>query len=178
MRTLKIPALRISIAMCVLLSVYEGCASAQGALVASIGKVYGGSAQISSGTWAVAIGGAGAHSIGSELEFSRIGHFTDQTGQESKIYSLMASVYVAVPIHSVRPYGIFGYGFVRQRTAASTGALLSNLSNNDVGYSAGGGVTYKFSRGAGVRADLRHFKVRKANGLSFQRFMVGIVLGG
>jgi hypothetical protein len=47
-----------------------------------------------------------------------------------------------------------------------------------VGYSAGGGVTYKFSRAAGVRADWRHFKVRKANGLSFQRIMVGIVLGG
>jgi opacity protein-like surface antigen len=164
--------------MCGLLYACGNSAFAQGTLVASIGKVYGGSAQTGSRTWAVAIGGSGAHSIGSELEFSRIGHFIDRTGQDSKIYSLMASVYVAVPIHSIRPYGIFGYGFIRQRTTASTGALLSNLSNNDVGYSAGGGVTYKFSRGAGVRADLRHFKVRKANGLSFQRFMVGIVLGG
>ena len=71
-----------------------------------------------------------------------------------------------------------GYGFIRQRTADSTGSALSNLSNNDVGYNAGGGVTFKFSRAAGVRADLRHFKVRKSDGLSFQRLMVGIVLGG
>jgi hypothetical protein len=38
-------------------------------------------------------------------------------------------------------------------------------------------VTVKFSKVAGVRADLRHFKVRKSEGLSFQRFTVGIVLG-
>jgi opacity protein-like surface antigen len=170
--------LKISVAICALLYVCEGSVFAQSMLVASIGKVYGGSAQISSSTWAVGIGGGGARGIGSELEFSRAGHFTDRTGQESKIYSLMASVLLTVPVHAIRPYGIFGYGFVRQRTSASTGAILSNLSNNDVGYSAGGGVTYQFSRAAGVRADLRHFKVRKANGLSFQRFMVGIVLGG
>ena len=78
----------------------------------------------------------------------------------------------------MKPYAIFGYGFIRQRTETSTGSVLSNLSNNDVGYNVGGGVTYKFSRAAGVRVDLRHFKVRKADGLSFQRIMVGIVLGG
>jgi opacity protein-like surface antigen len=170
--------LKISMAICALLYASEGSLFAQGMLVASIGKAYGGSAQTSSGMWAVGIGGGGAHSIGSELEFSRASHFTDRTGQQSNIYTLMASVLLTVPIHAIRPYGIFGYGFVRQRTAASTGAILSNLSNNDVGYGAGGGVTYQFSRAAGVRADLRHFKVRKANGLSFQRFMVGIVLGG
>ena len=156
---------------------YGRTASAQGTLVASLGKVYGGAVQTSSGTWAVAIGGAGANRVGSELEFSRTSHLTDQSGQDTKRYTLMASIYVAVPLHNIRPYGIFGYGFIRQRSAQSTGALLSNLSNNDVGYSVGGGVTYKFTRSLGVRADLRHFKVRKAAGLSFQRFMVGIVLG-
>jgi len=29
-----------------------------------------------------------------------------------------------------------------------------------------------------VRGDLRHFKVRKADGLSFQRVMIGLVFGG
>jgi opacity protein-like surface antigen len=161
-----------------LLCLCERSAFAQGMLVASLGKVYGGEVQKSSGTWAVGVGGGGAHGIGSELEFSRTSHLTDQSGQDTKLYSLMASLFVAVPIHSVRPYGIFGYGFIRQRSAQSTGALLSNLSNNDVGYSIGGGVTYHFSRSAGVRADLRHFKVRKAAGLGYQRFLVGFVLGG
>jgi opacity protein-like surface antigen len=157
---------------------FEGGAAAQGMLVGSIGRAYGGDAQKSAGTFAIGLGGGGAHSIGSELEFSQTSHFTDLSGNESKVLSLMASIFLSVPAGPVRPYGLFGYGFIRQRTEASTGFVLSNLSNNDVGYNAGVGVTYKFSRGAGVRADLRHFKVRKSNGLSFQRFMVGIVLGG
>jgi len=171
-------AIRISIVVVAVLCSHGRTASAQGTLVASLGRVFGSSVQTSSGTWALGIGGSGAHSIGSELEFSRTSHLTDQTGQDTKLYSLMASVYVAVPIQKVRPYGIFGFGFIRQRTAARTGGVLSNLSNNDVGYSVGGGVTYKFTNSLGVRADLRHFKVRTAAGLGFQRFMVGIVLGG
>lgn len=173
MRTLK-----ISMAICACCWIFEGTAAAQGMLVASVGKLFGGDTQNSSRTYAIGVGGGGAHSIGSELEFSQTSHFTDLTGAESKVLSLMASVYVMVPAGHVKPYGIFGFGFIRQRTASSTGSALSNLSNNDVGYSAGGGVTYQFSRRAGVRGDLRHFKVRKADGLSFQRIMVGIVLGG
>ena len=90
----------------------------------------------------------------------------------------MPSLFVAAPIGKVRPYGIFGFGFIRQRTETSTGGVLANLSDNDVGYNIGAGVTYQFSRGAGVRFDLRHFKVRKADGIGFNRLMVGLVLGG
>ena len=43
----------------------------------------------------------------------------------------------------IRPYGIFGFGFIRQRTEATTGGLFSNLSDDDIGYSIGGGVTYQ-----------------------------------
>jgi hypothetical protein len=170
-----ISKLMMVMALCCVL---EGAASAQGMLVGSIGKVYGGDALKSSGAYAIAVGGGGAHSIGSELEFSQTSHFTDLSGNQSKLLSLMASIFVSVPAGPVRPYGLFGYGFIRQRTETSTGTVLSNLSNNDVGYNAGLGVIYRFSRVAGVRADLRHFKVRKADGLSFQRFTVGIVLGG
>jgi opacity protein-like surface antigen len=147
-------------------------------LVASIGKLYGGDTLNSGKTWAVGVGGGGAHSIGSELEYSQTSHFTDTRGAESKVLSLMACISLAIPAGPVRPYGVFGFGFIRQRTETSAGGVLSNLSNNDVGYSAGGGVTYKFSKAAGVRGDIRHFKVRTSDGLSFQRIMVGIVLGG
>ena len=90
----------------------------------------------------------------------------------------MPSIFVAVPIVRVRPYGIFGFGFIRQRTETSTGGMLSDLSNDDIGYSVGGGVTFISSRRAGVRGDLRRFKVRKADGISFKRLTVGLVLGG
>ena len=171
-------ALTLLITVLTLCSAFEATAAAQGMIVASVGRLTGGDVQMSRGTYAIGVGGGGAHSIGSELEYSQTSHLTDLAGEQSKVVSLMASLFVAVPAGHVRPYGIFGFGFIRQRTNTSTGSVLSNLSNNDVGYSAGGGVTYQFARRAGVRGDVRHFKVRKAGGLSFQRFMVGIVLGG
>ena len=172
---MNIPKLVMVIALC---WAFESVAAAQTTLVGSIGKVYGGDAQVSSGTWAVALGGGGARAIGSELEFAQTGHFTDLFGNQSKVLSLMASMVVSVPAGRVRPYGLFGFGFIRQRTQISTGSVLSDLSTDDVGYNVGGGVTIKLSRIVGVRTDLRHSKVRRTDGLSFQRFTVGIVLGG
>jgi opacity protein-like surface antigen len=145
----------------------------------SIGNVFGGDAPSTKRTWAIAIGGGGAHGIGSELEFSETRNFFETPAgvAHGKIITLMPSIFVAVPISKLRPYGIFGFGFVRQRTETS-GGLFSNLSDEDIGYSVGGGITYQFARRAGVRGDLRRFKVRKADGISFQRFTIGIVLGG
>jgi len=174
------PRVRISTLLIALAvsGVGAGTASAQTSLVASLGKLYGNNVQSSSKTYSIALGGAGAHSISSELEFSQTGNMIDVAGAQSKVLSLMASVMAAGHAGPVRPYGVFGYGFIRQRTESSTGFVLSNLSNNDVGYNVGAGVTYKFSKGAGVRLDWRHFKVRTSDGLSFQRLMVGLVLGG
>jgi opacity protein-like surface antigen len=158
----------------------EGSAVAQAMFTGSIGNVFGGDAPSTKRVWAVAVGGGGAHGIGSELEFSETRNFfeTPDGLSHGKIVTLMPSIFVAVPISRLRPYGIFGFGFIRQRTESSAGGLFSNLSNDDVGYGAGGGITYQFTRRAGVRADLRHFKVRKADGISFQRLMIGIVFGG
>ena len=149
-------------------------------LTASAGNVFGGDALSKRSTWAVAIGGGGAHGIGSELEFSETRDFfeTPEGVAHGKIITLMPSIFVTIPIKGVRPYGIFGFGFIRQRTDATAGGVFANLSDDDIGYSVGGGVTFQFARHAGVRGDLRHFKVRKADGLSFQRVMIGLVFGG
>lgn len=154
-------------------------ASAQAMFTASIGNVYGGDAPSTKNTWALAIGGEGAHGIGSELEFSQVQNFfeTDGVGH-GKVVTLMPSIFVAVPIANVRPYGIFGFGFIRQRRGNETGGLFADLSDDDVGYSVGGGVTFRFARRTGLRGDFRHFKVRTADGFSFQRLTVGLVLGG
>ena len=159
---------------------FAGTASAQAMLTGAIGNVFGGDAPSTKKAWSVAIGGGGAHGIGSELEYSQVGNFFETPGgvAHGKIMTLMPSIFVAIPINRVRPYGIFGFGFIRQRTEASEGGLFSGLSNDDVGYSAGGGVTVYLTRSVGVRGDLRHFKVRKSDGISFQRFTVGLVLGG
>jgi opacity protein-like surface antigen len=165
-------------AACALVAL-EGSASAQAMFTGSIGNVFGGDAPSTKRTWAIAIGGGGAHGIGSELEFSETRNFFETPAgvAHGKIITLMPSIFFAVPISKLRPYGIFGFGFIRQRTETS-GGLFSDLSDEDIGYSVGGGITYQFARHVGVRGDLRRFKVRKADGISFQRFTIGIVLGG
>ena len=158
----------------------EGSAAAQAMFTASIGNVFGGDAPSKKSTWAVAIGGGGTHGIGSELEFSETRSFFETADgvASGKVVTLMPSIFVAVPVARIRPYGIFGFGFIRQRTEGTPGGLFSNLSDDDIGYNIGGGVTYKFAQHAGLRADVRHFKVRTSNGLSFRRVLVGLVLGG
>ena len=158
----------------------EGSASAQAMFTGSIGNVFGGDAPSTKRTWAIAIGGGGAHGIGSELEFSQINSFFETPAgvAHGKIITLMPSIFVAVPISKLRPYGIFGFGFIRQRPDPSAGGIFSDLSDDDIGYSVGGGVTFQFARHAGLRGDLRRFKVRKSDGISFQRLTIGIVLGG
>ena len=165
MRTTR--TLLAAVVLCVAL---EGTAAAQAMFTASIGNVFGGDAPAKRSTWAVAIGGGGSHGIGSELEFSRVA--------SGRVVTLMPSVFVTVPVDRISPYAIFGFGFIRQRTEESVGGLFSNLSDDDIGYGIGGGVTYKFARYAGLRADVRHFKVRTSSGLSFRRILVGLVLGG
>jgi opacity protein-like surface antigen len=171
---------RLFIAAAAAFVVLEGSASAQAMFTASIGNVYGDRVASTKRTWAISIGGGGAHGIGSELEFSRTKNFfeTADGRTHGEVLTLMPSLFVAVPIKMLRPYGIFGFGFIRQRTETSTGGVLSNLSNNDIGYNVGGGLRFQFARAAGVRVDWRHFKVRTADGLSFNRLMFGIVLGG
>jgi hypothetical protein len=158
----------------------EGSAGAQAMFSASVGNVFGGDAPSTKKVWAVAIGGGGAHGIGSELEFSETRDFFETAGGVGygKIFTLMPSIFVAVPISRVRPYGIFGFGFIRVRAEGAPGGLFSGLSDDDVGYSVGGGATFQFARHVGVRGDLRHFRVRTADGISFRRFLVGVVFGG
>ena len=174
--------MRTSIPVFVVLGILAigGSASAQTMFTASVGNVFGGDTPKKQGIYALALGGGGAHGIGSELEFSDSRHFFDTPdgSRKGRMITLMASVFVMVPIQKVRPYAIFGFGFIRERSEATTGGIFTSLSNKDVGYSAGGGVTYQFARHAGVRGDLRHFKVRTSDGVSFQRLLVGIVLGG
>lgn len=171
---------RLFVAAAAAFILIEGSASAQAMLTASIGNVFGGDAPSTKKTWAVAIGGGGAHGIGSELEYSETKDFFETTDgvAHGKIITLMPSIFVAVPISKLRPYGIFGFGFIRQRTESSPGGVFANVSDDDIGYSVGGGLTFQFARRAGVRGDLRHFKVRKADGISFQRLTIGLVLGG
>jgi hypothetical protein len=125
-----LPTIRCFLLVAALFVLLEGSAFAQAMFTGSIGNVFGGDAPSTKKTWALAIGGGGAHGIGSELEYSQTDNFFETADGVShgKIVTLMPSIFVAVPIKAVRPYGIFGFGFIRQRTQASTGGILSSLA--------------------------------------------------
>lgn len=162
------------------LSLNPSEALAQGMLVASVGRVSGGDVNTPSSTYAISVGGMGARAIGSELEFSQSPRFFDETWPEGrgKVLTLMANIMVVIPIGAFRPYGVAGYGFIRQRTETSVGGVFEDLSSKDVGYNVGGGVVLRVANYLGIRGDLRRFKVHRADGLSFNRATVGLVLGG
>ena len=124
----RIPTLLMIVAMCAAL---QGTAAAQSSVVASLGKLYGGGVQTSSKTLGIALGGSGAHNVGSELEYAQTGHVTDLAGHDSKVLSLMASLLVAAHVGPVRPYGLFGIGFIRQRTAAFKAHALEKPRGDD-----------------------------------------------
>jgi opacity protein-like surface antigen len=132
---------------------------------ASLGTIFGDA--LDKTAWAVAVGGTGR--MESDLSSSF------EPGLE--ITTLMPSIFVMVPVGRVRPYGIVGFGLIRQTPDRALSELFANISDNDFGYSIGGGVTYQFARRAGVRGDLRHFKARASNGIT-SAVPGGIVLGG
>ena len=105
-------------------------AAAQAMLTASAGKVFGGDAPSKKSTWAVALGGGGAHGIGSELEYSETRNFFETADGVAygKISTLMPGIFVMVPVGKVRPYGILGFGFIRQRVDESVGGVATNLA--------------------------------------------------
>jgi len=168
-------AMRSCLAACLFGALQTG-AEAQGMFTASVGSVFGGDVPSQRNTWAVSIGGGGAHGIGSELEFSQTRNFFETADGVAygTLMTLMPGISVTVPVGSFRPYGMVGFGLIRQQQDGSGGDTVTN----DTGYSVGGGVTYQFSRKAGIRGDLRHLKVNGDAGISFQRFLIGIVLGG
>ena len=88
----------------------------------------------------------------------------------------MPSIFVAVPVNRVRPYGIFGFGFIRQRTDDNARRVFVEPSDDDIGYSVGGGVTFQFARTPACEETCGISKSARPTGMSFQRFLVGIVL--
>ncbi len=159
----------------------EGSASAQAMFTGSIGNVFGGDAPSTKRTWAIAIGGGGAHGIGSELEFSQTRQFLRDARRrgarqdhhaDAQHLRRGANQQAAtlrdfwIRLHPAAP-GFVGrrniFRSLGRRHRVQRWRRASPSSSRDT---------------PACEADLRRFKVRKADGISFQRLMIGIVLGG
>ena len=90
---------RVIVAATAAFTALQGSAAAQATFTGSIGDVFGGDAPSTKRAWAIAIGGGGAHGIGSDSSSRRRGissrHRT--ASRTGKFFTLMPSILVTVP---------------------------------------------------------------------------------
>ena len=81
--------------------------------------------------------------------------FASVPGAENNVFIAMSNLMAGVFAGPVQPYVLAGVGLIRSHVSlnpATTGAQ----TNNAFGYDLGGGISGFFSRGIGIRGDLRH----------------------
>lgn len=141
-------------------------ASAQGFISPFLGFTYGGdvAANCVSLTnceerrtnWGVGFGTT--HGVlGFEEEIGYAKDFFGKTaGGDNAVLTVMSNVLVIVPAGPIRPYALFGIGLMRPHIKFDSSALA--FEKNALGYDIGGGVNIFFTRGVGIRGDIRHLQ--------------------
>lgn len=129
------------------------------------GIVFGGDAD-SSPSYGASITYMGAGIFGVEGEFAYSPSFFDNGDLDfidsDNVTSLMVNLIVGAPFGTTedagaKPYVTGGLGLLR--TNVDGGNLFGNVNNNDFGFNLGAGVYGFFSEHAGIRADVRYFRV-------------------
>lgn len=110
-------------------------------------------------TWGGSVGGFG-RLIGFEIEFARTADFfqTDDTlGAKTSVTTVMGNLVLGGGGVGVRPYASAGFGLLRLNVNEA-GDLFDDLSRNDFGVNAGGGVLVSVARSFAIRGDVRYFR--------------------
>ena len=99
--------------------------------------------------------------IGGEIDFGYSPSFfgDENTFGQNNVLTFVGNVIVGIPLGgtsgpSIRPYVTAGGGLIR----AKIDVLTTDISSNDFGIDAGGGLMVFFSDRIGVRGDLRYFR--------------------
>ena len=110
----------------------------------------------------------GAGWLGFEVDFGYSPNFFEETTgdtnfgySDSNVTTLMGNVIVGVPLggthgFGVRPYASGGIGLIR--SSVDDVDDFFDLSSNDLGINAGGGVHLFFTDKIGIRGDIRYFR--------------------
>jgi hypothetical protein len=140
--------------------------------------------------WGASLGWMGGGVFGFEGDFGYSPDFygkTDTGG--SAAYTLSANMLLGVPFggqqgFGVRPYGLVGAGLLSSRSDFGN----PEIDENNVTWSAGGGLMLFFGTRAGMRVDVRYFRtfddleilgipiVESAGKVDFTRGSLGLVL--
>ncbi len=112
--------------------------------------------------WGGSITFMGGGVFGVEGDFSFSPDFygkTDVGG--SSVFTATGNLVIGIPFggqqgFGIRPYGVGGAGLLKSKSDFGTG--VSDIDENDLTWSAGGGVMLFFGTRAGLRFDIRYFQ--------------------
>ena len=76
-------------------------------------------------------------------------------GAENNVFTAMSNLVVGIPAGPVQPYALVGVGLVRPHVSLNPTQITAD--NNALGWDIGGGVNIFFTKGFGIRGDIRHF---------------------
>ena len=95
---------------------------------------------------------------GFEQEFAWAKNFfgKGESGADSNVLTIMSNLMIAPKIGPVRPYGLFGVGFMKAHVDLNPIKIVT-FTNNTFAWDAGAGVMVLFGQHVGVRGDFRHF---------------------
>jgi opacity protein-like surface antigen len=125
--------------------------------------------------------------IGFEAELTYDGEFTGQNPQQStSVLTMMGSFMVAPKISIVQPYGQAGIGLIK--TDVEDKIANTSDSQNQIGWTVGGGLIVYVHKHVGLRGDFRYYHsfqalellnidiTRNDNKLDFGRASFGVLL--
>jgi Outer membrane protein beta-barrel domain len=110
----------------------------------------------------LSIGFMGGGVFGMEADFGFSPDFygkTDLGG--SNVFTATGNLLIGIPFggqqgFGIRPYGVVGAGLLKSKS--DFGTDVAEIDENDVTWSAGGGVLLFFGSSAGLRFDIRYFR--------------------
>lgn len=185
---------RLAAALTALLGlVAPGGVDAQGFIAPSFGYNFAGDAGCRTATdckdknwnWGGSLGALGSI-VGFEFELTYNGQFTGDRLNQTSVTTLMGNFMLAPRITIVQPYGIAGIGAIR--TEVDSGIAGASESENQVGWTVGGGLIIFLQQHVGLKGDIRYYHsfealdllgidlARDQNKIDFGRASFGVIL--
>jgi Outer membrane protein beta-barrel domain len=126
------------------------------------GKEFSEAFDTSQYNWGVSLAfmGGGVFGVEGDLGFSPDFYGKTDVGG-SNVLTLTGNLLIGIPFggqqgFGIRPYGVVGAGLLKSTSDFGTG--VAEIDENDLTWSAGGGVLLFFGTTVGLRFDVRYFK--------------------
>jgi len=174
-------------------ALFPHTAHAQGFVSASYGYNFGGDAGCRTATdcqnknwnWGGALGALGKV-VGFEAEWTHEGEFTGDVSTRTSVTTLMGNFMLAPRFGIVQPFGLAGIGAIK--TKVEDQLLGSSDSENQIGWTIGGGLIVFVQKHIGLKGDIHYYHSFQAldllgldlgqdrNKIDFGRAGLGVVL--